>query len=59
MGTITCVRAELVLPGEVNRTTVHLPIIAQSHNLWPHVIEILEQLAHLTLNLPRTSSTQY
>ena len=50
---------EPVLPGEMDRTTVHSPSLAQSHNLWPHVIEILEQLAYLTLNLPHASSTQY
>ena len=48
-----------VLPGEMDQTTVHLPSLAQSHNLWPHVIEIFEHLVYLMLNLLRASSTQY
>ena len=49
---------EPILPGEMDQTTVHSPSLTQSHNLWPHMIEILEQLVYiiyLMLNLPRAS----
>ena len=62
MGTITCVRAIASRHCLVKWIEPVLSqSLAQSHDLWQHVmmaVEMLEQLMYLMLNSPRAFSTQ-